>query len=255
MRLPVVTTTLKTRHEQEILVARDDLLTGGTKERALREYLRPFGDKHFLYASPFSGYAQIALAHVCREFKLNCTIVAELDPSTNELHPYSLRAREMGAEVLEAKNLNEAEETAKKISLKADNFYKIPLGFNDPEFRSSMARVLGREWASLNERVPGGIRRVWLPVGSGTLISAFMEFLTPATEILALNVRVLTPEDQRIMKLKTSSRITMRDADRPFHSPATVLPEIPSNVFYDAKLWTIVDAEGLSGDLWWNVAG
>jgi hypothetical protein len=68
-------------------------------------------------------------------------------------------------------------------------------------------------------------------------------------------VRVLTPDDQRIVRLKTSSRVHLQEADRPFHSPATFLPEIPSNLFYDAKLWSIVDAEGLTGDLWWNVAG
>ncbi len=52
-------------HDGEISVVRDDLYPGGTKARVLPALL---GDEHeYVYASPVFGYAQIALAHVCRK--------------------------------------------------------------------------------------------------------------------------------------------------------------------------------------------
>ena len=50
-----------------VIVVRDDLLDGGTKQRAAVPFLMYFlqnGCKEFTYASPFSGFAQIGRAHV-----------------------------------------------------------------------------------------------------------------------------------------------------------------------------------------------
>jgi hypothetical protein len=46
-------------------VVRDDLLPGGTKQRAVHAYLRDAiagGATSFVYASPPPGFAQVALA-------------------------------------------------------------------------------------------------------------------------------------------------------------------------------------------------
>ena len=250
---PVVTSTLLTRRNHPICVVRDDYLKGGTKERALEPWLSQLRETEFIYASPFSGFAQIALAHVSRDIGRKCVIVAETDPSTGELHPYSLRAREAGAIVHPSRNLGEAEEIAQLLAEKRTEMIKIPLGFDVPEFRHSMARVLGDEWEKLNSSVPGGIRRLWLPVGSGTLASSFLSFLPESVEVIGLNVRVLSDSDQRLGNLRT--KIDLRKAKMPFHERAELLPEIPSNLYYDAKIWAYLEEEGLPGDVWWNVAG
>ncbi len=49
----------------DIWIAREDLLPGGTKQRAVIPYLRELsalGYRQLAYASPFCGYAQVALA-------------------------------------------------------------------------------------------------------------------------------------------------------------------------------------------------
>jgi len=234
-------------------VARDDLLTGGTKERALYSYLANLDFHEYIYASPFSGFAQIALAYVSQQMGRKCIIIAEVDPETGSLHPYSLRARDHGATVFPSRNLKEAEEIAERLAAEREQMLKIPLGFNVPEFRQSMADVLSVEWARIERKSETAIRRLWLPVGSGTLATSFLSFLSPEVEVLGLNVRVLPQNDPRIKKL--NQVIILKTADVPFREKATILPEIPSNLFYDAKLWGVIEEEGLNGDLWWNVAG
>lgn len=250
---PVITSLLRTSRGAEIIVARDDYLTGGTKERALWDYLGGLTQKEYVYASPFSGYAQIALAHVSAQMGRSCVIIAETDPKTGQLHEYSRRARAHGASVFPSRNLTEAEEIAGRLASSRPRMIKIPLGFDVPEFRESMALVLSREWETIGRRLPGGVRRLWIPVGSGTLASSFLNFLPREIEIKALNVRVLSKDDQRIQRLKNV--VDLREAGMPFHERAELLPEIPSNLYYDAKLWAHIDEEGQSGDVWWNVAG
>lgn len=250
---PCVTSTLKTGSDAEILVVRDDYLTGGTKERALWGYLSGLSCTDYAYASPFSGFAQIALAHVSAQMGRSCTIIAELNPHTGDYHPYSLRARSFGANLFPARDLAEAEELAHRLVLARKQMIKIPLGFDVPEFRASMTRVLMNEWAPIAKNIPGGVKRLWLPVGSGTLASTFLKFLPSQIEILGLNVRVLSESDGRLQVLRPE--IDLRLASVPFHEPASILPEIPSNLFYDAKLWEIINEEGRTGDVWWNVAG
>jgi hypothetical protein len=75
----VVIDTLSVRG-QKIYVARDDLLPGGTKQRACIPLLKSLslqGYKEFIYASPFCGFAQIALAQACFELNLKCQIFCE----------------------------------------------------------------------------------------------------------------------------------------------------------------------------------
>lgn len=250
---PVELSVLRTRHGHGIHVVRDDLLTGGTKERALWEYLRGQNQSEFIYASPFSGYAQIALAYVSKHLGRRCIIIAETDPSTGEFHPYTIRAKELGAEIFPSRNLGEAEEIARGIATARTGMVKIPLGFDVPEFRNSMARVLSREWERVESTVPTSVKRLWIPVGSGTLASSFLSFLPERIEVKALNVRVLARGDVRIQRLEKT--IDLRHAEMPFKEKARHLPEIPSNLYYDAKIWALLDEEGRPGDVWWNVAG
>lgn len=58
-----------------IRVVRDDLLPGGTKQRASAPFIQDMvniGYSHFVYASPFAGFAQVALAYTCRMLNVRC---------------------------------------------------------------------------------------------------------------------------------------------------------------------------------------
>lgn len=67
-----------------IYVVRDDVLDGGTKQRAAVPYIERLaheGVREFIYASPFAGFAQVALAVACREVGVRATVFAERDPA------------------------------------------------------------------------------------------------------------------------------------------------------------------------------
>lgn len=249
---------LKTKHSS-LTVVRDDLLPGGTKQRACAPFLeemRAKGHTEFIYASPFSGFAQIALAFVCQELGLKCTIVCEKDqryPSDDRLHPFSVLARDYGATMILSPSLKEAEEEASHLeSLRRDSI-KLPLGFDCQEFRSHLKVKLLEQWQHIRLHCPA-VTTLWLPLGSGTLAKTFNEILPPEIRINCVNVRVLDSADQRIRGLESEKRIRIFHAPMEFHEEARDLPGIPSNIFYDAKLWGFIKESATTKDLWWNVA-
>jgi hypothetical protein len=106
-----------------VRVVRDDLLPGGTKQRAIIPYLEELiarGYDDFVYASPFCGYAQVALASACAELGVKATLYCETDQTpgiTPGFHPFSERARGLGAEILRVESLDEATRNAREYAL------------------------------------------------------------------------------------------------------------------------------------------
>lgn len=250
---PLVMTKL-----DQVLVVRDDLLPGGTKQRACAPYLKLLmneGHENFFYASPFSGFAQVALSYVCKVLNIECTIVCEKDqrfPHLAHFHPFSQKARANGAKLVMAQSLPEAEEIASVLAENSFAGFKLPLGFDSDHFRQELHRELSTQWNELE--LSHKVKRVWLPVGSGTLARTFNGFLPKHIELNCVNVHVLEESDPRISQLKNFERIKMFKAPMAFHEPATDHPRIPSNIFYDAKIWNFLREQGREGDLWWNVA-
>lgn len=237
-------------------VVRDDLLPGGSKQRAaipwIRE-LKEFGYRHMIYASPFCGYAQVAVAIACEELGLTCTIVAERDQRfvENCFHPFTELARSHGARIAYAENLNRAHERASEIEDESSLSYQIPLGLNSPRFREIFKDELMSAWELL--QMTCRPRRVWLPLGSGTLARVMDSFLPADITIHCVNVHVLDASDERLTSLCRSPRIRLHSAPMAFHEKAEALPKVPSNIYYDAKVWSFLENEGEDGDLWWNV--
>lgn len=241
-------------------VVREDLLPGGTKQRAVAPYVQALmarGYNHFVYASPFCGFAQVALAYVCRQLGVSCTVVASRDPDLTNVsakHEFTCLAEDYGADVLLAETLSEAEAFADGLSQNDPRTFKPPLGFDCPLYREHLVQALKREWARVLARLERRPRALWLPVGSGTLVKTFSAFVEPEIELHALNVHVLAHEDRRIQAVRENPRVTLFSAPQPFAAPASLLPAVPSNRFYDAKLWDLIARYGVDGDVWWNVA-
>lgn len=240
-----------------VYVVRDDLLPGGTKQRAAVPYLKALraqGYTTFVYASPFAGFAQIALASACNDLSLQCLICAENDPSKPGLQPhaFSKLAEKFGAKLVLSETLKQAENLAKEFERLDHRYLKIPLGFNTEIFRNELEREVRKQWSYVEEVVVP--RRLWLPLGSGTLATVFSKVLPENVEIHCVDVHVLQPNDSRIQKLRALPRIHVHSAPERFAEPAQSLPPIASNIHYDAKLWAPIYASAGDGDLWWNVA-
>jgi hypothetical protein len=117
-----------------------------------------------------------------------------------------------------------------------------------------MKLKLQEQYKILCRQLGGEPRRIWLPVGSGTLARIFSEILPNSCEIVCLNVRILPPGDSRLEHLKSMPNLKMIEAPELFHEQAEETPPCPSNRHYDAKLWQFIRARGAHGDVWWNVA-
>lgn len=245
---------------KHILVARDDLLQGGTKERGLANYLptlKASGIQELVYASPFCGYAQIAIAAAACQAQLKCRIFGVCDPQTSRpgnlnAHKNSLIAASFGASLSLCSSLHDAECAAADYARSHAFSHKLPLGLNCPEFKSHLREALAFEF----EREPAlrASKRVFLPIGSGTLVNVFRELLPASSHIVAVNVRVLDDNDPRVTQVSRLQNVTVTKAPETFEEPATFVPPIPSNASYDAKLWRFVCQIADNGDLWWNVA-
>ena len=233
-----------------ISVVRDDLLHGGTKQRAAVPYLRELDVPEVVYASPFSGFAQVALAASAQDLPMEVTLFCEADPAQPGLvaHEFTRLAEAMGARVVLTATLAEAEARAAEYEASGDGRMKIPLGFNDPRFIAHLEKEIVRQLATLEEKP----RAIWLPVGSGTLARAFHAATLGRVPLKAVDVRVLEPEDQRITGLE--AKVELHRAPERFHERVRLSPPIPSNAYYDAKLWRFLRTHAKEGELWWNVA-
>lgn len=243
----------------EIFIVRDDILPGGTKQRAcgpLLEQLVLQGYSEFVYASPFCGFAQVALAHVCQELGFSCTVFTEDDPSaaSGQPHEFTKLARSFGATAHLSKNLTAAEAAASAYAAQAPERFKIPLGFDCDEFKKAFEAALEMQWMIIQQKLGRTPKRIWLPIGSGTLASVFAKVVGADVDINCVNVHVLPKEDLRIQALNGNPRFRIFNAPEKFPEHAMKKPNVPSNTHYDAKIWRFLLENAEAGDLWWNVA-
>ncbi len=239
-------------------VLREDRLLGGTKQRAARRYVargQARGVETFCYASPFAGFAQVALSVCCHALGTKSHIFAEQDQTAkaNEAHEFSRLARDWGATVHLFPTLNHAERAAHAFAFRKQGCEKIPLGFSCPDYNEIFQEEISSVWEQVKKNyfTP---KQLWAPVGSGTLAMALRAVLPPTVALKCLNVRVLPDTDDRLTKVRELPNTFVRTVPELFADPSELEPPIPSNRHYDAKLWRYLRKEARPGDLWWNVA-
>lgn len=224
------------------LIVRDDLVEGGTKRRVIGRLLSKGGeglldpDKYseFVYASPAFGYAQVALAHACRESGVRATVFTAL---RSEKHVRALEAEAAGAKIVmvpmgflsnvHAKARRYAEAVGAKL---------LPFGLDCPEMRDGLTEVA--------ESLKIKPKEVWTVVGSGTLTRSLQK-AWPRANFCAVRVGCKTSD---------VGRATVYTAPEKFPQDAKVPPPFPSCSNYDAKAWRFITEHASPGALFWNVA-
>ena len=247
-------------HDRAIHVLRDDLLPGGSKQRAALPYLLELlaqGWQHFAYASPFCGFAQVALAAAAQQLGVACHLFCAADAAhlpQLRRHEFTELARSMGAELRLFADLAQAQAAARRFVAEGPQRYEVPLGFADDGFLRLMAHEVAWVWTEIVAQLGSEPPRVWLGVGSGTLSRCLRQTLPDHVELMCVNVRVLDRADERLRSLERLPRLQLLHTEEAFHEPAVQAPPLPSNAHYDAKLWRHLVQQGREGDLWWNVA-
>jgi hypothetical protein len=215
-----------------LLIVRDDLIPGGTKRRVLAGEL--VGADEFVYASPAYGYAQIALAHACRDVGARATVFVA---KRKELHPRTREAVRAGAKVVQvpAGYLTVVQARARAYC-EATGAALVPFGVDTPRFRDLLAGVA----RSLSITAP---REVWTVAGSGTLTRA-LQVAWPDATLHAV----------QIGKAPDAGRAQLHLAPESFQDDAREPPPFPSCSNYDAKAWQFIRRLASPGALFWNVA-
>jgi UDP-N-acetylglucosamine pyrophosphorylase len=99
------------------------------------------------------------------------------------------------------------------------------------------------------------VTELWLPVGSGTLARTFAQIVPDNIPIYCVTVNVINEKHELILDVKNNKKITqLYYAPENFSEKAGVAPPIPSNIYYDAKIFRFVEKYAKDGALWWNVA-
>lgn len=243
-----------------IHVVREDLLPGGTKQRACLPYLEEEmrkGHTTFAYASPFAGFAQVALSYCAQMLGAEVHLFCEKKPDshTAEFHEFSRLASSYGANIHLCENLQEAEEKAQALTMEQPHIQKIPLGFDCESFRFHLRAALQEQWKNLKLQVHQPPPQLWVSVGSGTLTKTLREVIPHEVQIRGVNVRVLENTDPRLISLTQLPNTKTCSAPESFKERAADAPDqFASNIHYDAKVWQFIQKFGRNGDVWWNVA-
>lgn len=239
---PVLVAPCQVDKRRAVHVVRDDVLLGGTKQRALGRMLARSSALEFVYAGPVFGLAQVALAHCARIFGKRATLVLE-----DRFHPLTERARTQGAVVRAVPRpcqLRDVQnEAARYVEAKVPgSVVCLPFGLHSYEYISDLK-------AALEAALPADLQpqRLWLVAGSATLL-AVLSLIWPDCHFLVVQVGKKIWDDQLY-----GIRATLYVAPESFEVAARIQPPYPTVATYDAKLWQFVLQHGRDGDVVWNV--
>jgi hypothetical protein len=236
-------------------VIRDDLLPGGTKQRAiipfLKEKLRE-GFTEIAYAGPAQGVAQAALGTAAKILNFSAHMFF-----SGRRGPISHFTEEIGVHMHPiAGPLKECQETAIKWAAADKKRFLLPFGLRDENFQNMLVAALKQSFPILPENFSGrsenisqGIAHMWVVGGSAVLLNCLYSVF-PTTFFHVIQVgRAIT------MDMIDPARTQIFVHPEKFNMPANLMPPYNSVDNYDAKVWFYAKKYGRPGDFIWNVAG
>lgn len=221
----------------DILVVRDDLIPGGSKQRILAPLMMSLarqGYKRFVFGGPAEGYAQLALAYSAQETGLSATYFVA---KRNQRHANTIKAAQAGCDIQEVPygRLNVVQARARQFCQITGSYF-FPLGFSTPEFQHMLTAEITEALADIDPP------EIWCVAGSG-LLSRCLQAAKPHTPVHA--VRIGFEPDIGNATLYTAPETFSEDARQP--------PPFPSSSNYDAKAWQFITRHAQPGALFWNV--
>lgn len=236
---PIIIDKFKVNDQITVKVVRDDLLIGGTKQRALSVFLNPKYNE-YIYAGPVQGYAQIALANVAKENGKKATIFL---PRNKYLSSQTKKAIELGAKIKTFPlPLKELQAKALAYGQKQKDRFVIPFGLYREDFISELTSKIKTAWGKKHKP-----KRMWIVAGSAALVNAIHRVFPDCFFLIVQVGKTVWPDLREHIKHKFFV------APERFNQPASKIPPYESVRKYDAKVWQFVLKEGQDGDYIWNV--
>lgn len=239
---PVVLDEVVCDRKPRLFVVRDDLLPGGTKQRAWKA-VQALKEKEIVYAGPWNGFAQVALAIACKLCGKTATVF-----TTRSDYRTNIRARMYGCNLIckPHTQLKDLQVLARTYASGKDA-YVMPFGFDADEFRVELV-------ASLKDACRGVLDfnksyEFWLVAGSATLVNVLYQVFPVANFHIVQVGKTVWPD--QIDEKRTTKYI----APESFYDEAVEQPPYPSAATYDAKLWQFARKHAKEDAVIWNVAG
>jgi hypothetical protein len=171
-------------HEgKKFTVVRDDLLPGGTKQRA-HNIVNQYTENEVVYAGPWNGFAQVALAIACKLHGKVATIFMSRDDYWT-----NIRAKMYGANIKTAlvqgvqgvhgvhgASLKELQSGAQAYARTA-NAHLLEFGFDSAEFKQELYARIVEAGSALDREFDGA---VWMVAGSATLLNVLYKVFPKA---------------------------------------------------------------------------
>lgn len=221
-----------------INVVRDDLLSGGTKRRFIYKFLTSHPNvKEWVYASPRVGYAQVALAHACKDLGLKATVVI---PKGKHFF-LTTEAISLGANIIEVPMgfLTHIQHVAKKYASENTNCGLIPFGLDHPIIIEEIKNI-----ASSLDIKP---KEVWTCISSGVL-SRGLQAAWPDAKFYGVGVGHGTTDRERGRAHIFYSKYKFNQKCK-----SDEKPPFPSSDYYDSKVWSFIKEHASDDALFWNV--
>jgi hypothetical protein len=236
---------IQVEEHEGFYVVRDDLLPGGTKQRGY-QVIGKIPNDEVVYAGPWNGYAQVALAIACKKYGKKATVVmSKGDYWTNK------KAKKYGANLIIHPGA-----TLMELQAKAEEYgrltgaYVMPFGFSSDEFKDELLKQISAAVERANDDVVNAATTatIWVVAGSGTLARVLQKIFPHAKfSLVEIGRKVYMDDmDKTRTKIYKTGMSLYRDSPElpPYSSPST----------YDAKVWPFVKKYGEPGDIIWNVA-
>lgn len=266
-------------NKKTIHVIRDDYLDAGTKQRGQKFFhlISSRGYSGVVTIAATTGYGQVATSVMAMRARLKAFIIVPYEVPVN---PMTERVKRMNdshyivvtrgdhklryvdpivnqlVELDDGYPNDPSSNTTVSNSLmelvlhhfgQRHQLYELSLGLDDPDYIRALVDALLEQVGSLQPA------RLWITVGSGTILTA-LKTLWPTTEFICVQVgrdisgvmtRLGIPlENRYVSRYKFAQSIGKKER-----------PPFPSLANYDAKAWTFIDKNGKHGDYFWNVAG
>lgn len=219
-------------------VVRDDMFTGGTKARVLKNIFHTVSEHEIVYAGDRYGYAGLALAEACAAHGKKATVFfndddAEPDAFLETKHHAATQIKIRAGVQSQIELFKLAEEfAAQSIDRKI-----YPIGFRTPEFQKALTQYA--------ETLPLEPKEIWALAGSGTLLKSLRKAWPDAIiHAVSMGFRQTdtSPADHVYHPIETPEETAI---ERPPYKSASR---------YDAKLWSFVRRRAATNALIWNVA-
>lgn len=232
-----------------VSVIRDDLLVGGTKQRALIPFLNTIDTHEIVYAGPDTGYAQVAISYVCSLIGKQAVLFLSGISGEPTSH-LTKQAIEYGAKVyMMPAKLSTVEAEARKYAARTHDSTRLRFGMNDPIYHYLLVKELSN---AITIPEP---KRVWTAVGSASLLRVLAK-IWPNTYFMAVQVgRTINVADLPYYLRNRVKVIVVPESEYKFRESVKDidLPPYPSLGSYDAKVWKYVNKQAKDGDYIWNV--